>query len=588
MAAAKPEVQTRTVTPEQLRRLAGAAGFQRGEGYFATDAVRTLRREANGVRARVQGTHLYRVRLWWDGDELDFTCSCPVGLDGAFCKHCVAAGLAWHADEAGDPEKAGTGKAATTAEPDIETFLMRLDKTELVAMLLEQVDEDERLERRLRVRAARSAGGAPDLSVWKAALDSAVAVDDYVSYREAHDYAAGIEDVIDNLEDLLREGQAESVMRLAEHGVGSVEEAMQYADDSDGWLGGCLYRLQELHLQACERARPDPEDLAERLFDLEIESDFDTFYGAAATYADILGPAGRAAYRRLAEAAWAELPELVPGDDNPDRYGRRRIITNIMTTLTEESGDLDALVAIKSRDLSTANDFLDIAQLYDRAGDHDQALDWAERGFRAFPDVPHWQGLLTFIADEYQRRGRHDDALALVWRAFDIDPSLRTYQQLNEYADRAGSWPDWRDKALSASRDRIAAAAPVPRGTWRRGAFRDHSLLVEIFLAEGDAEAAWREAEAGGCDDRLWLELAKARERSHPDDAVRVYRARVDRLLRNPVGHTYEEPVGLLAGIEGLLVNSGKPAAFADLIAEIRDTHRRKRNLMRALDDKGW
>ena len=160
MGSAKPEVQTRTVTPTLLRRMAGATSFQRGEGYFATDAVRTLRREANGVRARVQGTYLYRVRLWWEGDELDFTCSCPIGLDGVFCKHGVAAGLAWHADVAGGPEEQAAGKAVTTAEPDIGAFLRRLDKAELVSMLLEQTAEDERLERRLRVRAARADGGA--------------------------------------------------------------------------------------------------------------------------------------------------------------------------------------------------------------------------------------------------------------------------------------------------------------------------------------------------------------------------------------------------------------------------------------------
>ena len=34
------------------------------------------------------------MRLWAE-DSLVFSCDCPLGLDGEFCKHCVAAGLAW-------------------------------------------------------------------------------------------------------------------------------------------------------------------------------------------------------------------------------------------------------------------------------------------------------------------------------------------------------------------------------------------------------------------------------------------------------------------------------------------------------------
>lgn len=41
---------------------------------------------------------------------------------------------------------------------------------------------------------------------------------------------------------------------------------MESVDDSDGAMGGLLERVQELHLAACEVARPDPVNLATRLF----------------------------------------------------------------------------------------------------------------------------------------------------------------------------------------------------------------------------------------------------------------------------------------------------------------------------------
>ena len=189
-------------------------------------------------------------------------------------------------------------------------YLLGLDKETLVSLLLEQADEDERLHRKLTLRAAQAQPGGVDLSVWKETLDNALEVDDYVHYHGAYDYAGGIGEVIESLEDLLRGGQAEAVIGLAEHGLDAVEESLEHVEDFDGYMGDLLRRLQELHLEACRVARPDPVDLAERLFEAEMDSDYDTFHRAALAYADILGETGLAAYRRLAEADWAKIPAL--------------------------------------------------------------------------------------------------------------------------------------------------------------------------------------------------------------------------------------------------------------------------------------
>lgn len=574
-----------SVTPEILRRLAGTRSFERGEDYYEDKTVRSLRRSDNGVRAMVQGTHRYRVRLWNDDGGLGYDCTCPVGWDGDFCKHCVAVGLAWHAGG----ECGGDGSSGFT-EGDMRSYLQRLDKEELVSMLLDQAEEDDRLHRRLMVRAAQTTEGTADISVWKQALDDALEVDDFVSYREAHDYANDVEDVIDSLEDLLRDGQAEKVIDMAEYGLEEVERGLEHTDDSNGWMGGQLARLQELHLEACRMAPPDPEDLAERLFEWEIETPYDTFYQAVFVYADILGETGRAVYRRLAEAEWAKMPALAPGDEDTHRYGGRYRITSIMEALARESGDFDALIAIKSRDLSKSGNYLGIAQLYQDAGDSDRALDWAERGWRAFPGAKQDDRLRTFIADAYQKQGRHDEAMALIWDAFADRPWLETYKNLERHGRHAKQWPGWRDKALALIRERIAEAKAEPPDLpwWMQVSSRGHSLLVEIFLHEGDPEAAWREAEAGSCSGTLWLELAKHREKSHPADAVRIYRNHIAALLRNTGNRVYDEAVRYLERIRTVLAQSGTEAEFPPLLTEIRATHNRKRNLMKLLDQKGW
>src|SRR4030067_2786779 len=73
-----------------LRSMAGARSLERGEEYFADGQVGALVEHQGTIAAKVQGTRSYRVKLWAENGELRFSCTCPVGADGAFCKHCVA------------------------------------------------------------------------------------------------------------------------------------------------------------------------------------------------------------------------------------------------------------------------------------------------------------------------------------------------------------------------------------------------------------------------------------------------------------------------------------------------------------------
>ncbi len=79
-------------TEDDLRALAGAKSYARGEGYL--DAVANLRSVPGGFAATVHGTEAYRVRLLGaEGEGVSGTCDCPMGEGGAFCKHLVAVGL---------------------------------------------------------------------------------------------------------------------------------------------------------------------------------------------------------------------------------------------------------------------------------------------------------------------------------------------------------------------------------------------------------------------------------------------------------------------------------------------------------------
>lgn len=132
----------------------------------------------------------------------------------------------------------------------------------------------------------------------------------------------------------------------------------------------------------------DPRRLAERVLRTELDSRREEERGLVLQYLGPLGAEGLAAYRELARKEWARVPQRLPGADPPGQ-GRRQRLAYIMETLAWLDGDMDALVAVKSRDLSSPQAYVEIAEIYQHTHRPDWARHWAERGLEAFPGLPH-------------------------------------------------------------------------------------------------------------------------------------------------------------------------------------------------------
>src|SRR5215218_754052 len=341
------------LTRDVILELAGETYFERGEGYHRGGHVYDLVEHGGVVVAKVAGTEDYRVRLWAE-DGLAYSCNCPLGLDEEFCKHCVAAGLAWL--EGDFLEDAPEGSATMD---EVQTYLEAQDRDLLVRIIMEQAMGDEGLRERLLLRASRM--GGLNLAAFRRAVDDAVHFDEYSDLP--WDHTRGLQNIIGAIAELLEEGFAAEVVELSEYALAKIESIRNYAVD------GTIYSvLEDLHHKACKRAKPDQEALAKRLFEWELGGDHGTFFDAVNTYADVLGDRGLAEYRRLAEKEWADVPVLGPDQENrPRYYGKRERLADIMQTLAYRSGDVEALVAVKSKDLSNSFAYLEIAYIYKQA-----------------------------------------------------------------------------------------------------------------------------------------------------------------------------------------------------------------------------
>ena len=131
-----------------LKGIAGTAYFARGKTYHDQNRVQWLDENDEGVDARVRGTRDYTVQLWEEGGKIRYNCDCPVGQDGEFCKHCIAAALAWLGET--EPQPARLGEAPPKPRSAIEDrSRFRRD------VILVPVEEDQERTRHNRRRRRR-------------------------------------------------------------------------------------------------------------------------------------------------------------------------------------------------------------------------------------------------------------------------------------------------------------------------------------------------------------------------------------------------------------------------------------------------
>lgn len=204
---------------------------------------------------------------------------------------------------------------------------------------------------------------------------------------------------------------------------------------------------------------------------------------------------------------------------------------------------------------------------------------WEVEGKQPFADA----GYLNWLAGAYTQNGKVEEAIATRLRLFKMAPDIPTFRNLEQLATSSGI-----DPARWAVMRADAMKTLAEKGN--RGA------LVQIYLAEGnvrDAIALIDQPDRPGSElwsmgSAIWRdEVAKAAEKDFPDDAIRIYRQTVDRLISYRQRPNYTEAGRYLTAIKRVYETHGRAAEWKRLISELREEHRRLRALQEELDAAG-
>lgn len=544
-----------------LRKQAGAKVFARGEEYHRDGQVDLLSVERDRVLARVLGSEDYRTVLRGRGKKIRGECSCPAFRDWGFCKHLVATALATNevADE-------GWEKKPSVLDR-IRAHLKQKGVDALVEMVVELAERDTALFRKLEIAAtAASPGDVKRLEKQlRRAIDSATRTGGFVGPDEVDAWADDVGAALATIAQLADGGHAALAVELALHAIDRIEDAIEAIDESGGHGHALLEHAGDIHLAACLLAKPDPVRFARELFPRQLHEQFDTFYRAVVRYAEVLGEAGLAEYRKLAVEAWEKLPPPTCKPGTGDESAR---LINILDFFAERDGDVETRIALRAGKLSTSSDYLTLAKFCLAEGRAEEALRRAEEGLWMFEDRRPDERLVLFVVNLLVKSGRKEDAATALWKAFEKAPSLDLYRPIRKLGGQAA-----RERALTYLEAKAAASQPMSGDM-------APATLIQVLTEEKMYDAAWAAVRNyPGKGPPLTSPLAEATEKTHPQEALETHAWNVEFYIARGGNTDNKEACRLIARMALLR----EPAAQAQYLATLKQRHRLKRNFMKLL-----
>jgi hypothetical protein len=442
------------------------------------------------------------------------------------------------------------GRAARVgSEAPVERVIAGLTVDELREVVSAAVDRHGDVERQVRLIAGRGAG---DLAQLRGEVDRGLRTRRFLGYRESAGWARAARPIVAELEKTVDESPSRALVELLQRAVGHVVKVIMHADDSDGLIGDLARDLLALHARACDAGVAEPVDLAAWMVRFQFD-DQDFFEVDPVRYASALGEAGLAAYR-------AAVGARRDGDSFAVRYARER--------LAILDRDVDEVVKLLGRDLTTPYQFIRVAEAMRELGLDDEALAWAKRGIA---QTSGWQvyQLYDLACGVHDAREEPLEVLALRRAQHERMPSSSTYRALRTAAEALDAWPLEQDAA------RATLQRADPRG------------FVDALLGDGELELAWSAAVAAPRDalgSDLWLRLAENSERDRPADALAVYQRIAGEVLEKADRRAYRSAARILQRARAAAQAAGELDAFEDYLTRLREQHRRRPTLIAILD----
>ena len=387
-------------------------------------------------------------------------------------------------------------------------------------------------------------------------------------WSSANAHGRQMHQAVDLLEAAVPTTDPAEVHAVVHKALSSAIKVIARADDSSGIIGDACRRLLDLHPRSAAKAGVPADRLVDWMMKFQLDGEVDYFELDPVAYAPALGDKGLAAYRARLDQIRAGLgPEPDEADrwSVPDRHERWVLEWN-ERRLAVLDHDIDAIIRTHAKDRKVAAWLQDTAEAFEEIGEIGLAIDWARQatdfspGHQSRTAADHWCRLLA-----EHRPDELLDARLLVFRRW---PSSTTAAHLHQAT--GPGWSNHRDEVLAT-----LAASP------------DDAVLFALFTLN-DVHLAWNYARSLGLEtDRTWNELVNAYEKVDPLATLPIHRRLVENELVNTGAQHYRVAARRLTKMRTLAAGTEQARQVDDLIADLRDTHRRRPRLQSEFDRAG-
>lgn len=463
--------------------------------------------------------------------------------------------------------------------------LAALGAERLAAILVELADSDAEIKRRLRLELAAQTGGdtvAAEIGKRLAALRSARS---FVDWQQRRDFVKGLDLQRTMIVDRVAQTHADLALDLMWRFMDLANPVLNRVDDSNGSVGD-VFRAACQDLGAiAANAKPDPVNLADRVFAAVQANDFGVFDGLVTVMLPTLGEAGATHLKKRLTKVLRDRSAKAG-----DRDHQALVARLALQALADGRSDVDAyiaLVPLEERRLPfQAAEIGRRLLAAGRAAEALAVLEQAKPKRRAAKGVPDDDELYLIghsADDEWEETyiealeatGKKDEAQRLRWAAFEVRLSA---DRLRAYLKRL---PDFDDVEAEE------------RGMKHALGFKSFAAALGFFVEwPNQAQAARlvlaRTSEINGNLYYLLDPAAQLIESKHPLAATLLRRAMIEDTLNGAKSTRYKHAARHLLECQSLAAGIRDFAGFEThevFVSRLRTQHGRKTGFWRQLSE---
>ncbi len=640
MIDAKLKEKLLGMTWDDLRAWADPRSVERGRKYIGNVDPPIVLADGS-VAAKVHGSETYYTRLsMGPNGELKGVCTCPVGYT---CKHAVALALvaskALQKDDAiADAGRLGKGWRMALEELDglsvdrdgeaenddaderdeVQVHVVGLGEQALRDLMLELVEAYpsvrehimSKLASRKDASATKAASGKtlPANIVPQARRAIKDATRDYYDpydrygYDEAPDYSV----VLSYFEDLRDAGDWENLMALGKELKRRANEQAERSAHDEGEICREASRCMDVVAQAVMESDLDPVEKVKWEADIKADDSFCVLYDMEVSYRTAL-KTDSAGWKKIADylvdkevadhvvgstglrvwASWSDVAQAFENAGNLDEAIR---------TLRDRLEDYDAL-------------YVDLAELLERHGRLDEAKAVCREGVARLPDDGYETTsgkLRKKLRGWAEAEGDVKSVAAYDLAGFLSQPWIGRYGELKQSCEKAGAWERVQDFLCRHFETGCSVVDekrwPLPKIEARlpdttAGAFPNYDMLIDLAVKEGRGLDALRWFKARPNKEvRTWgfkrdlsggkeWDVADAVSDLRPDAALEIWQGLVGKNLQYASEECYRVICKALAKMQPVMKKAGRLDEWQRGVADIRTEYKRRRNLVKMLDD---